>query len=62
MLSSVIVLALFLVGRAAIIGANVLRDFVAGVYQRPKLEERIFLVLRGKEGRLTAYSLTGARD
>src|SRR5262245_58994559 len=87
-LSSVIVLALFLVGRAAgqvvltqaprrfflsftdahlayalpffvvlavtvqfvlqmnrIIGANVLRYFVAGVYQRPKLEDRIFLFL-----------------
>jgi adenylate cyclase len=87
-LSSVIVLALFLVGRAAglvatslsprrfltsftdahlayalpyfaivavtiqvvlqtnrIIGANVLRYFVAGVYHRPKLEDRIFLFL-----------------
>jgi adenylate cyclase len=87
-LSSVIVLTLFLVGRAAglvatsldprrfvtgfadahlayampyfvllavvvqfvlqmnrIIGANVLRYFVAGVYHRPKLEDRIFLFL-----------------
>jgi adenylate cyclase len=87
-LSSVIVLALFLVGRAAglvvtsldprrfltsftdahlayampyfvlvavavqfvlqmnrIIGANVLRYFVAGVYHQPKLEDRIFLFL-----------------